>query len=240
MDHLVDSVLKLAFGDEEMPEEAHMNELKIKVGILIKKLHVHQRNSPRTVEDLANLLLLLQNEPDERISLLTMEDLKAIAASFPSKNHDVDEEEVEPEVFIENLRKRNELLASRMYYTPRLKKESLEKELVRREQAVLSYINDALIDMEPSLKFTGPLRSNNDFIKIAKAISDRSHTYESKDKGIYLATEHDAFKDKAGVNDDVSVVLIKLAESLFNTYLANGRPFQEELSRIKEECRRIP
>lgn len=243
MDGVFADILQQAFGgkdNEDVPNDDRESELKVKTGILMKKLHVNQHTSLRLVEDVANLLVLLKDEPDERISLLTVEDLEAIASSVPAirhrLHHETEEEENAAEQNVQDFAKRTEAMAKRMYPTAKMTEASLKKELNRKEHDVLAYINDAVDDVAPDLKLTGPLRTNEDMVEAAKAISDLSNTFETRDKGVYVVSEHETFKDKAGVHDDVSVVLTKLAESQRSAYAASGRPFQEALLQIKEEA----
>ena len=243
MDAIVDLVLQQAFGgkhnDDRLDEERE-NEMKLKTGVLMKKMHIDHHASSRLIEDVANVLVLLMDEPDERINLLTKEDLEAIAASVPpihhKYHHETDEETIDAEKRVAEFAKRNEVLKSRMYPSPKMTEASVDKELTRRERDVLSYINEAVESIDPSLKLKGPLLSNHDMVEAAKAISELSHTFVSRDKGVYVVSEHEKCKDKAGVMDDVSVVLTKLAESQAHAYKAGGRPFQEELIRIKKQC----
>jgi hypothetical protein len=243
MDGVFTLILQQAFGgtnNEYVPDAERENELKVKTGILAKKLNLSKHTSLRLIEDVANLLVLLQDEPDERISLLTTEDLEAIASSVPplrhKLHHETEEEEITAEKKVADLGKRTEELAKRMYPTASMTEASLKKDLDRKEREVLAYINNALSDGGFDLRIDGPLRTNESIVEAAKAISDLSNTFETRDKGVYVVSEHETFKDKAGVHDDVSVVLTKVAESQRNAFLAGGRPFQEALLRVKEEC----
>jgi hypothetical protein len=231
-----------AFGDLafEVEEEKALVEM---TKLIMRKMNIVQYSSLRLIESVANLLVLFKNESEERVALLTKEDLEAILDTIPAtKNrlhHETEQEENSMDESIERFAKLIALQETRTFNmgTDDSNTEaSIKDSLSSLERNVLRYINQEIAQIMPDFKLNGPVRSNEDIAKAATALSDKTHSFESKDKGVYVVTEQEAVRDKAGVNDDVSLVLIKLAESQAAAYAAGGRPFQEALFSIKDAC----
>ena len=238
--------LKIAFGaklgDKGDEELFHCNSM---IQILIKKLNYNPLRtlSSEEMENVANLLVLFQGETVSRVEHLSMKDLQEILETIPPRrseiHHETEQEEEELQKKIQQFNMRNARILRRfkaLTSAPRsIKDESSQKEDLRElEIKTVEYVNTRAKDLGVDLGYQAPLRSNEDFIRVISVLAKSIHNMETKYTGAVLADEKDGGDYGIG-DDDVTAVLITMANNRAAALHAGGRAFQAELFAIKDE-----
>ena len=241
-DDLMEDILETSFGDDADLQDEHF--VTNMITCLMKKLNYKSTSfTDLEKENVANLLVLFQDEAVSRVQHLSSQDLQEILKTIPPKttkiHHETAQEEEEIDKKIQHFDQRNVRIRrtfKALTSPPKTDATGVTPlSLKELEAKTVDYVASRAKDLGVVWKYDHSLVSNQDFLRVTKLMAEHIHAFETAYTGAQAVkeTEHGFNAEE----DDVTAVLATLANNRRAALSASGRAFQEELLMIKEQCR---